>query len=1060
MATSADIQLSLATPDGSVLSLPKSATGAAVLPDNYILVAAEVTIDEAIEQVTFNGKNAFEVEGKYELIEFFPEGVSTLEVVVVTKTGVTYVSTFEFIAPEDKGIKGVLADWIGDTGVGDRFYPTCEGILYVEDDDTPFSMAMQGGYTLSVNGDAAMPVGDGWYVVTDIGDVSITCTTVAGPFEDQASFTTTAGRAAHVEATSGGLTSIVVTAGEPFAVDCGYTDADGRATSGDASIHVRPSRRGIQVDGNTVTLSAAGSYRAVCAGSGALTTDALHVEVEPDASSATAHTSSNTSGWTMTGVEVRPQLSVLDRFGNALATPDELRWSVVDEDGNVVEVDDSPTGDAPASGEGLGTPNPGFWFWEAGRFEMIPYIPGLGDPLPGDPPAVEIDVDGRFPGEGREFRSGFPNCFLPTDTILREMPADGVQRIQHRINGYEELADVVLKVNGEEVPDDEFEVEWLEGAEIPIYEVTSDVEGRLGVNFVEVEYRHHRNLDNPDSALRWSRFVCTFQFAEAIRPFGEAASPQRANVAAVLEADVFDETPTSTAYAVEEEFDNLASVVNAYLASEPGEQALELAIEESDRRVKRANLVNPRVSFQLVGNTLRAQLHVERVTVDIGKPNKSKRQYTARIRDVEYEFVATVTQYAGAPFVVIHSANWTDRGSMDIDAQRAGAWIVQAFRSNASEREQMEAHLHDAASELQTYLQGLVLDPFSDIWTARTAGETSATFEGAVEVPAIGSLIGAAMGSSDDPGRLDLSFDLARAELAADIDRSGFTTRLELDAYAAADPVGFTSSDGVPLIPGPPQFVDLSQFGESGDQRVQAQVRWDIVNELIYAYWATGGLDGFVIGTDRLGDSGALAGLPDCVQFEVSTTAPPTLVGAGTGRVRAEFPGITLLASVGLDATGACDGIVSFLPLWVRLGLVAELEVSALDGPVVSIDALEITEFYVTADDWDNLMLALALSGAVDIQDNRATELGAVDQGMEGLIAELLDALLGALPLQATLPSVPLGDELSDSLGSMLPGASELAVTELELQSPRGAMVDVDAAGRSRVAIGATLELR
>ncbi|MFT5991713.1 MAG: hypothetical protein ACI82G_000707, partial [Bradymonadia bacterium] len=155
VANADDVSLILTSPNGDRLAVPKSSTGGLLIPDNSILVAADLGLSEAIEQVTFNGRVAVEVAGRYELIEFFPEGASQLDVVVVTKTGVTYVSTFEFVAPEDKGIKDVVADWIGDTGVGERFYPTCEGVLFFEDDDLPFTMAMQGGYSQSVTGSAA-----------------------------------------------------------------------------------------------------------------------------------------------------------------------------------------------------------------------------------------------------------------------------------------------------------------------------------------------------------------------------------------------------------------------------------------------------------------------------------------------------------------------------------------------------------------------------------------------------------------------------------------------------------------------------------------------------------------------------------------------------------------------------------------------------------------------------------------------------------------------------------------------------------------------------------------
>ena len=112
-AAPGDVQLALATPGGLRVSVPKSLSGAWLLPENYMLVAADIAIEDAIEEVRFNGKAAIEVNGKYELVEYFPEGLTQLHVVVVTKTGITYVSSHDFVGPEDPGFKGVVADWIG-----------------------------------------------------------------------------------------------------------------------------------------------------------------------------------------------------------------------------------------------------------------------------------------------------------------------------------------------------------------------------------------------------------------------------------------------------------------------------------------------------------------------------------------------------------------------------------------------------------------------------------------------------------------------------------------------------------------------------------------------------------------------------------------------------------------------------------------------------------------------------------------------------------------------------------------------------------------------------------
>jgi hypothetical protein len=331
--------------------VPKSSTGGLLIPDNSILVAADLGLSEAIEQVTFNGRVAVEVAGRYELIEFFPEGASQLDVVVVTKTGVTYVSTFEFVAPEDKGIKDVVADWIGDTGVGERFYPTCEGVLFFEDDDLPFTMAMQGGYSQSVTGSAATPVGDGWYEVTEIGLVTISCTTQAGPFENSVTFETSPGEARHAIATTDGLSARTVTAGQAFRIDCVFQDSDGRTSADEARVHVSPMRGGTEVDGSQVVLRAAGAYTVQCLGSSTTSSDSVSVIVEADAASAIASVSANTNGWTMAGATVEPRYHVADEFGNELPAPQALEWVVLDEDGSEIVVDPSVDGDADSPAE-------------------------------------------------------------------------------------------------------------------------------------------------------------------------------------------------------------------------------------------------------------------------------------------------------------------------------------------------------------------------------------------------------------------------------------------------------------------------------------------------------------------------------------------------------------------------------------------------------------------------------------------------------------------------------------------------------------------------------------
>ena len=536
-------------------------------------------------------------------------------------------------------------------------------------------------------------------------------------------------------------------------------------------------------------------------------------------------------------------------------------------------------------------------------------------------------------------------------------------------------------------------------------------------------------------------------------------TPRRATVAAVLETEVFDLASEDSSSDDVLDLNSLAAVVNRYLSSDDGEAALERAVEESDRQVKRAVIDGASVGFELSANTLVATLHVERVTLDIGKRSSSKRQYTARIDDVEYEFRATVAALNGAPLVVVQSGTWIGRGRIDIDAQRLGAAIVQAFRTNDSERAQMEAYLHDAAGELKTYLGSLVLMPLVAIWSQQAEG-SSQTFAGAYRVPPLGELLGDAAGSASSAGVLDLRFELLRAELERDHDRADVTTRVALEAFAAIEPRGGLRSGVGTRIPGAPLQPDLSEFGVSGSLPVQAQLRWDLVNEFVYAYWATGAMDDVVLSSDRLGDVSALAGLPDFVRFRLDTLAPPTFTGGGAGRVQVAFPGITLTASVGSDPIGACTAVSHFLPFWVRLGLVAEADVATAGGASLSLTSIDVSEVYVSADDWSNLMIALVFAGTADLANALTTDLGPVDEGIELLLAEIIDALLGALPLDATLPSIPLGGDVLSAVQSVVPGASALGVSELLLGSPSGTYVDLEAADRSRILFNADLELR
>jgi hypothetical protein len=607
--------------------------------------------------------------------------------------------------------------------------------------------------------------------------------------------------------------------------------------------------------------------------------------------------------------------------------------------------------------------------------------------------------------------------------------------------------------------DADYEVTFLEDAEIPMYEVSGTLAGRMGVNFVEVEFEHNEDMSDATSQLRWSRFVCTFQFAEEIRNFGEAPASNQPNIEAVLETDVFDETPWIADYTEEENWDNLASTINWFLASDAGIEVLETAIVRSDRRVKGARLRGARVAFGLNGTTLEMTLQVERAALDIGKKGSSKRQLTARIDGVTYEFVASLTELQGAPVLVFHSAEFVSRGGIDIDAQRAGAWFGQAVTNNNSERAQMEAHLHDAAEDLRLYLQRLVLAPSNALLQIRDP--ESLAIATSFEVPSLSALIGGGVGSNAEEAALDLSLRITRAEIAHDEDRSGTVSRVDLGSLAMIDPVGVLRPRAGIQVPGTPQIVDNGGYGRSGNAPVQGQVRWNVLNEMVYAYWATGALDGVVLGSDRFGDVGALSGLPSCVRFELESTAPPTLTGAGAGRVRAEFPGIRLTARVAPDAVGECTAISEFLPLWVQLGVVAEVELDTPGDALVRLSSTEITELYVSADDWGNLMLALVLAGTADVGDLLTTELGPVDEGVNGLVGEIVDALLGSLPLNVAVPTIPLGDTLGGAFDDVIiGGASELAVTDLQLGGATGAYVDETVADRARIVIDASMELR